>query len=264
MSMATPSSDRTLTGSSTDQPPPTDDAAEVPGRRPLTGVLLIASSALAAIGSLALMRFGWPGVLDEPAAIALPAFAKDETVIRGAFYLQLVSSLLLIPAAIGVQAVLTRGSAAVRVFTTFGIAGAMFQLLGWVRWPVVVPGLAERYLDPAATETTRAATGAAYDVLNAYAGGALGEHLGWLFQGPWALALGVFALTARGVPRWVGWTGLLSAAVWVPLIVPEPFVSALGGNAVTALAFTAYSIWFVWVAVLGIVLITRRVAPPAA
>lgn len=202
-------------------------------------------------------------MLDEPGSVALPAFAQDDTAIRGAFYLQLVSSLLLLPAAIGVQTAITRATPGVRVLTAFGIAGALFQLLGWVRWPVAVPGLAERYLDPAADEASRAATAAAYDVLNAYAGGALGEHLGWLLQAPWALALGVWALAARGVPRWLGWTGLLAAAVWVPLIVPEPFVPALSGDAVAALAFTAYTVWFVWVAVLGVVLATRRVAPPA-
>lgn len=230
-------------------------------RFPLTGALLVASSVLAAVGSVILTRFGWPGVLDEPASTALPAFARHAGAIRTGFYLQLVSSLLLIPAAIGVQAALTRGAAA-RVFTMFGIAGALFQLLGWVRWPVVVPGLAERYLDPAATESTRAATGAAYDLINAYAGAAVGEHLGWLLQAPWALALGVFALAARGVPRWVGWTGLIPAAVWVPLIVPEPFVPALSGDGITAVAFTAYSVWFIWVAVLGVVLAVRRVGPP--
>lgn len=232
-------------------------------RFPLTGALLLGSAALAAIASAVLSSvFGWPDVLDEPGTVALPAFSEDASVIRGAFYLQLVSSLLLVPAAIGVQAALTRGTAAVRVFTAFGAAGAIVQLLGWVRWPVVVPGLAERYLDPAADETTRVATAAAYDVLNAYAGAAVGEHLGWLLQGPWALALGVFVLASRGLPRWFGGLGLLFAAIWVALIVPEPFVPALSGDGVTAVAFTAYSLWFTWVGALGVLLVLRRVAPP--
>ena len=235
------------------------------GRRyPLTGAVLVASSALAAVGSLVLTRFGWPGILDQRAAVALPVFAHDATVISAAFYLQLVSSLLMVPAAIGVRAALTRATPAARVFTTFGIAGALFQVLGWVRWPVVVPGLAERYLDPATDPTTRTATGVAYDLLNSYAGGAVGEHLGWLFQGLWALALGVFALRARGVPRWVGWIGLVSAVAWVPLIVLEPFVPAPAGDVVNSIALTTYSIWFIWIAVLGIVLLRRRVAPAAS
>lgn len=232
-------------------------------RFPLVGALLVASSLLAAVGSITLTRFGWPGVLDEPARIALPAFARDATAIRVGFYLQLVSSLLLIPAAIGVQAALTRATPTIRAFTTLGIVGAVFQLLGWIRWPLVVPGLAQRYLDPTTEDVTRQATGAAYDLLNAYAGGAVGEHLGWLLQGAWAIALGVIALTARGVPRWVGWVGLVSAVAWVPLIVPQPFIPALGGATGSAVAFTAYSIWFTWVAVLGVVLATRRIAPPS-
>ena len=89
---------------------------------------------------------------------------------------------------------------AARVITTFGIAGALFQVMGWVRWPIAVPGLAERFANPDASEAQRVATAAAYDMLNAYAGGALGEHLGWLFQAPWAIGIGVLALTATGIP----------------------------------------------------------------
>lgn len=129
---------------------------------PLTGALLVASAVLAAVGAVLLGAvFGWPDVLDEPGAVALPEFSRAEESIRFGFYLQLVSSLLLVPAAVGVQVALTRGSAAARVFTGFGVAGALFQLLGWVRWPIVVPGLAERYADPSATEAERAATASA-------------------------------------------------------------------------------------------------------
>lgn len=231
-------------------------------RRPLTGAFLIGSAVLAAVGSVVLgAAFGWPAVLDEPGTVALPLFAEAEGQIRFGFVLQLLSSLLLVPGAVGVQRALTRGGDVARTLTTFGIAGALFQVLGWVRWPIAVPGLSDRFADPAATESERAATAAAYDVLNAYAGGAVGEHLGWLFQAPWALAVPVFALAARGVPRWFALMGLVTAIIWVPLIVPEPYLTALDGEVVASVAFAAYVAWFVWIAVLGGILIARQVAP---
>jgi hypothetical protein len=234
-------------------------------RRPATGALLLGSAVLAAVGSVVLgAAFGWPDVLEEPGTVALPLFAAAEGQIRFGFVLQLASSLLLVPAAIGVQRALTRGGDVARTLTLFGIAGALFQILGWVRWPIVVPGLSERFADPAATESERAATAAAYDVLNAYAGAALGEHLGWLFQAPWAIAVPVFALAAHGVPRWFALTGLGSAVVWAMLIVPEPYLAVLESERVALVAFIAYVVWFVWLAALGGLLVGRRVGPAAA
>ncbi len=121
--------------------------------------------------------------------------------MRFGFYLSLLSSLALIPAAIGLLDEFGARSKAARAVAAFGVLGAFAQMLGWVRWPSVVPGLAEAWADPAATATQREATAAAYDVLNGYAGGALGEHLGWLLQGIWAVGVGVPALRAAHVPR---------------------------------------------------------------
>jgi hypothetical protein len=239
------------------EPPGIDTATR---RWPLTGALLVAAAVLAAVGATVLGAvFDWPAVLDEPGRVALPAFSADESAIRAGFYAELLSSLLLVPAAFGVQQALSRGSQAVRVLTTFGVAGALFQILGWVRWPVAVPGLAERFAT--GDETGRAATAAAYDVLNAYAGGAVGEHLGWLFQAPWAVAAGVLALRATGLPRWFGAVGVGSAIAWALLIVPEPYVPVLSGDGVSAVAFALYTVWFVWLAALGVLLAVRRVGP---
>lgn len=231
-------------------------------RRPLTGALLVLSAVLAAVGATVLGAvFDWPAVLDEPGTVALPAFSEATGGIRFGFTLELLSSLLLVPAAYGLAAALTRGGPAARALTTFGVAGALFQVLGWVRWPVAVPGLAERFT--AGDETARTATAAAYDVLNAYAGAAVGEFLGWLFQAPWAIGIGVLAMTATAVPRWFGVLGTVAAAGWAVLIVPEPYVSALGGDAVSTVAFAVYTLWFVWLAALGVLLATRRVGPGA-
>ncbi len=239
------------------------DRAAVPAQRHhVTGALLVASAGLAAAGAIILsVTFGWPDVLDEGAAVALPAFAAQEGWVTYGFLLELVSSVLLVLAAIGLAAAVGRGDVLTRSITVFGIAGALFQILGWVRWPLVVPGLAERYLDPTTDETTRISVGTTYDLLNAYAGGALGEHLGWLFQCVWAIGVAVLVARAVGLPAWFGWFGLISAVAWTMLIVPEPYVDALSSDAVSFVAFNVYTVWFVWVLVLGVLLALRRIAP---
>jgi hypothetical protein len=218
--------------------------------------LLIASALLAAVGATWLSSaFGWPEVLDAPGGEALPAFAAAESGIRTAFYLLLISSLLLIPAAIHLEHVVggtTRPAA--RTVTTFGVLGGFAQILGWVRWPVTVPHLSDAYAG--AGGTSAEAIASSYDVLNRYAGGALGEHLGWLFQGLWAVGLAVLLLRVAGVPRWFAGLGLLLAALWLPLVLASGLVAvewlAPVGTSISA-------VWYVWLLALGVLVIVRRI-----
>lgn len=223
-----------------------------------TGLLLAASGVLAATGGTILaVVFGWPAVLDEPGTVVLPRFATDEGAIRAGFYLLLVSSLLLVPAAYAVEATLTRPTAGTRAMTAFGVAGGLFQILGWVRWPITVPYLVDSY-EAADGEAERQAVATSFDLLNRYAGGALGEHLGWLFQSVWAVFVGLVVLRAAGLPRWFGGLGLGLAAVWAVLV---PGSAILRSEAMNALGQPVYTAWYVWLLVLGILLAARRVGP---
>lgn len=237
-------------------------ATAVPARRwPATGLLLTVSGVLASVGATILsVSFGWPAVLDEPGSTVLPVFAASAPAIRAGFYLMLVSSLVLVPAALGLEAALTRPTPGTRAMTVFGVAGALFQILGWVRWPIAVPYLADAYAR-ATDPTGRQAVAASFDVLNRYAGGALGEHLGWLFQGLWAVFVGIVVLRAVGLPRWFGALGLVLAAVWALLV---PAAAVLQVEVLNTAGQPVYTIWYVWLLALGVLLLVRRVAPPAA
>ncbi len=221
-----------------------------------TGLALAASGVLSAVGSVVLVTaFGWPGVLEDGAATALPAFAAAEAAVRTGFVLMLLSSVLIVPAAYGLEQALARPGAAARALTTFGVAGALFQVLGWVRWPITVPVLSDAYAT-ATDEAGRAAVAASYDVLNHYAGGAVGEQLGWLFQGVWAVGVGVLVLRAAGLPRWFAVLGLVLAAAWAVLV---PLAGFLGAGALDAVGQPAYALWYVWLLAFGVVLVLRQV-----
>ncbi|MFC5381472.1 DUF4386 domain-containing protein [Aquipuribacter nitratireducens] len=231
-------------------------------RLPATGGFLLASGVLALVGYAILgTQFGWPAVLDEPGTSALDDFVGAEQWVRAGFYVFLLSSVVLVPAAIGVQDALTRGETAAKVVTAFGVLGAFAQTLGWVRWPITVPGLADRWSDPSLSESERAATAATYDLVNTYAGGALGEHLGWLFQGVWAVGLSLIVLRAAGLPRWFGALGVPIAALWAVLV---PVATAFEAATLEFWALNVYTAWYLWVLALGALLVARRVGPPAA
>ena len=86
-----------------------------PRRWPLTGALLAGSGVLALAGAIVLSAaFGWPGVLGDPGASVLPRFTEHELAVRGGFTLMLVSSLLLVPAAYGLEQALGRPTRGLR------------------------------------------------------------------------------------------------------------------------------------------------------
>ena len=184
--------------------------------------------------------------------MALPAFVAESAAIRLGFALELVSSLLLVPAILGLGHLI--GPAA-RVWTVFGVAGVFVQTLGWVRWPITVPQLADAYVAQPPGSAGREAVGASYDLLNAYAGGALGEHLGWLFLGVWALGAGAL-FTRVGLARWFTLLGLALAAAWVPLLMVAGYQGTHAGFAAES-GSLAFTVWLVWLLAAGVLLLVR-------
>jgi hypothetical protein len=227
-------------------------------RRTLAGVPLIASGVFAGVGSAVLTTaFGWPAVLGESGTTALDRFLGHEQMIRFGFVLMLASSLVLVPSAFALEAAFVRLTPGTRAATAFGVAGAFFQALGWVRWPITVPRLAEAWAaapDPA----TAQAVASSYDVLNGYAGGAVGEFLGWLCQGIWAVFLGLATVRAVGVPRWLGRVGLGLGTTWAVLV---PAAGLLGSEALNLVGQPTYLMWYLWLIVLGGLLVVRPVGP---
>ncbi len=223
------------------------------------GLLLVASGVLAVVGYVVLgTTFGWPDVLDAPGSTALDAFVEAEAWVRFGFYAFLLSSVVLVPAAIGLTDDLAPGSTTGRSVAAFGVLGAFAQILGWVRWPIAVPGLAEAWTAPGATPAQRDATAAAYDVLNGYAGGALGEHLGWLLQGLWAVGVGGLVLRSRWVRRWFARLGLVLAVGWALTV---PAATAIGLETLEVVGLALYSGWYLWLTAFGVLLVRRSPAP---
>jgi Domain of unknown function (DUF4386) len=221
-----------------------------------TGALLLGAALLSVVGYVVLgSQFGWPDVLDEPGTVALDAYLAAEPAVRAGFYLMALASLSLLVAAFGLHAVIGRDDAWARAVTAVGALGAFAQMLGWLRWVTAVPVQAELWTQAGADPVARHAVATAYDTLNAYAGATLGEHLGWLLQGIWAVGIGVLLLRTRQVPSWFGTVGLALATGWAVLV-------PIGTAADVAWAETLgvavlYTVWFVWVGALGLLFLGR-------
>jgi Domain of unknown function (DUF4386) len=226
-----------------------------------TGVLLLVFAVLNLVAvALLAVSFGWPAVLGEPASVALPAFAGAQLPVVTGFMLFTFLSVSLVPIALGLHG-LVGGSDRMwpSTVTAFGILSGLTQVLGWIRWGFAVPGLAATYLDPATSPELRAATEASYELINSYAGAALGEYLGWLFQALWAVGIAVLLLRSRVIDRAPAGIGLGLTAVWALSFLIGPAVPALGEGLFANVAFGAYGAWFLWLGFVGL-----RVLRPAA
>jgi hypothetical protein len=223
--------------------------------RPFAACLLIAQFVLQLAALIILgAAINWPASLDEPASVNLPLIVAQAGPVALGYSSYFLSALMLAPIAVLVYALGREGAgrAALLVAAGFGVLASFAKLLGISRWLVMMPGLAQSYIDPAASEATRAAIAVAYDAFNSYAGG-VGELLGVaLLSGLWTLLVSVVILRGSSLaPRWMGVWGLI-AGVLLLAAVPEVYGVDVG----PILIIQGFA-WQFWLLALGIFLLRR-------
>jgi hypothetical protein len=127
------------------------------------------------------------------------------------------------------------------------LAGA-FQIMGFMRWPIAVPWLAEQ-MAAAPTDEMRQVVALLEGLLNRYAGMVVGEHLGFMAQGLWTVLIGLAML--RG-PLFAWPYGVIGAVLGVTIIVSS--FEQLGGpfHVIGFLSAPASAAWMGWLVMCGI------------
>ncbi len=216
--------------------------------RKLTATLMILAAVLANVAFIALGSiFNYPDVLDQPAGHVLSVFRESESSISMWFGVLALSAALLAPIAIGVGKLSTQR--AMRWAVPVGITAAVVQVIGLLRWPILVPGYAADAASPNAgvAASARDSFTTASDIL----GSALGETLGYLLTAAWTVLV-VVALGRRYAGRWFQVLGFASAAlVFVGVFSP------LDIELVDFANFVGYVLWSVWLVAFGICLLVR-------
>lgn len=216
-----------------------------PGAR-TTGALLVAAAVLANVAFAGLGSvFGYPDVLQLPAQQALARFAEQAPLVPALFVVLAGAAALLAPVALGAARLAGPGRWS-RIAVVAGVGAALVQVVGLLRWPLLVPGLAATVTDPSASSAARLAAGDRFEVLGRVLGGVVGEAGGYLLTAVFTIAL-VLALRERyrvsrlQVALGLGSVPLVLAGLLVPLGVP---------GADTA-NFAGYVVWSLWCVVLG-------------
>jgi hypothetical protein len=216
--------------------------------RTLTALLLILAAVLANVGFTALGSiFNYPDVLDAPAGAVLADFRDNQGAISAWFGVLALSAALLAPIAIGVGRL--SSARAMRVAVRVGIAAAVVQVIGLLRWPVLVPGYASDAAsgDAGVAAAARDSFRTASDIL----GTATGETLGYLLTAAWTVLV-LVALGRRYAGRWFPVLGGASAA-----LVLVGVLSPLDLPVVDTANFAGYVLWSLWLIAFAIVILLR-------
>ena len=220
----------------------------------LTAALLILAAVLANVGFTALgSTFNYPDVLDEPAAEVLASFRAHEGEVATWFSVLALSAALLGPIAVGVGRL--SAARAMRIAVPVGILAAVVQMVGLLRWPILVPGYASDAAsgDPAVAAGARDSFTTASDIL----GTAIGETLGYLLTATWTVLV-VVALGRRFAGRWFSVLGLAAAG-----LVAVGVLSPLDLPVVDTANFFGYILWSVWLIAFGVLILRRERATAA-
>jgi hypothetical protein len=215
------------------------------------GASLIAATLLFSAVFVYLARaFGYPEVLDLPAAEVLPKLLALGPAGRAVWVLYGLIPLLLIPTALGVFAA-GRDAAPLlsRAAGVMAVGSALAMMAGLLRWPSLHWQLALAYAD--ASPAAREAIASIFAASNSYLGNFVGEFLGELFLNAFFLFAAI-ALTRAGAGRWLLVAGSLASALGALAMLRN---AASWVEPVAALNNVVLPVWML---VLGVVLLRRR------
>ncbi|MCR9136469.1 MAG: DUF4386 domain-containing protein [Alphaproteobacteria bacterium] len=199
--------------------------------------------------------FDFPDILREPAPERLARFMGDIATIVPAYYLLALTGLTQAVLAVLIWLCAPRRDEPMLVLAVlFGVLCGTFQIMGFIRWPIVIPYLAEA-MASAPDANAQSVVILLEGVMNRYAGMAIGEHLGFLGMGFWTLFLGVAIVRQPFVDRSLGRIGiglgvLTLAVAMEPLGGPfAPFAELTGG---------LFAFWTTWLVLMAVNLIRCR------
>lgn len=218
--------------------------------------LTVVHVALLSVGFLILAdQFSFPEILRASSEQRLALFSQHQGLIVPAYYMMGLSGLTQIALAVMFHQSFSRGGSTVLVAALVaGVLAGAFQLMGFMRWPIVVPYLAEQ-MSAATTQEMRNVVGLLEGLLNRYAGMMIGEHLGFLAQGIWTFLIGVAML--RG-PLFASPYGFIGMVLGIAIGLSS--LEQLGGpfEAIGMLSAPASAAWLGWLLMCGVSLLRTR------
>ena len=202
--------------------------------------------------------FDYPNILRKEPDEILRRFAAAGSGLLWRWQALLISALAMLPLVALLAVVLAAPPALTALSVVIGVAAALVQALGLVRWPFAVPELARRYVaaEGPDAEASRRTIELIFATLHRLLGVGIGEHLGYLLTGLWTLLVAASILSTAVLPSWLGVIGL---PIGVALLVGTlEFVGPNekdGWSLAGTIVPIAYIAWSLWLIALGVFLL---------
>jgi hypothetical protein len=214
----------------------------------IAGLLLIAVPlAFNVVFARLAATFDYPDILRRPTAEVLARFRAGGTPLVLTWWAFALTAVLLAPLVVlFAAAVPDADPTLLSVATTVGVLAAAVQFLGLIRWPFLVPYLAQAG-DSEAVDVV-------FQAFNRYLGVAVGEHLGYLLTGAWTTLAGVALTQTAAAPGWLGVVGIVIGPAL--MLCSLEFVGRTEGWTVAGrLTPPTYGAWSLWLIATGVALL---------
>jgi hypothetical protein len=225
--------------------------------RLVVGLLLISFPLAVQVPFMWLVeRFSYPDILLRTADEVLTRFHAGGSAMVWTWYAYALCTLGLGFIATMLPDALEQEGSVARLSVVTGVIAALSQLFGLLRWTLVVPFLATRWVERPGEHQ---ALEVAYEVQHRLFGVLLGEHVGPLFMAVWTASVSMMLLKTKA-PRWLPSAGFVSSVLFIAGLgsglsraVPMPAF-------VQPLPMIAFIAWSAWALATGVLLVIRSKA----
>lgn len=195
-------------------------------------------------------NFGYDDILRDSTATILRTFVQGGDALVLAWLAFAAGALLFIPVVLALRHLLLERGIDDGGASILGVAAAVAQSTGLLRWVLVVPALATTYADPASSEAMRAAVVATFESNHRFGGMVIGEMVGQLLLAGWTVMTVRHLLRARLIPAWLSHAGAIVPALWLigQTELLHQVVPGIPSLEVAPIAFMAWEAWLVAVA----------------
>lgn len=213
-------------------------------------ILTLIHTCLLVAGFLILMdQFAFPEILRATSQERLALFQKNRETIIPAYYMMGLTGLTQVCLAVMFhQSFAKPGSTLLMAALVAGVLAGAFQTMGFMRWPIAIPYLADAMAN-ASTDEVRGVVTLLEGLLNRYAGMVIGEHLGFLAQGSWTVLTGIAMLR---YPLFAWPYGVVGVLLGVGILASS--LEQLGGafEFIGFLSAPVSAAWLGWLVMCGV------------
>jgi hypothetical protein len=216
-----------------------------------TATVILIHIVLMATGAQVLAGvFELPDVLRESAEYRLGLFLENRSIIIPMYYLLALTGLTQLTIALLLhQSFRDRGNTLLVLATAFGVLSGVWQVMGFLRWTILIPYIAEAMTEVEATGVPAETVAFLEGFANRYIGMAVGEHLGFVGQTVWTILLGIVMLRDKLFTNCLAWSGIAFGILTIPVCL-----ETLGGPFVMFQPWMLFVItgWVLWLFFVGL------------